>query len=121
MKTNQDFAQSSGGTNGKSTSFYNTIHSQGNDSEKPAFSLELMQQHLEELTKQEEPKMANHREITELLLAQIKKVDFREVISLPEGEDLKQKHIIYAIVKNLLKVSKDNKWNLVYIPMNEHQ
>ena len=31
MKTNQDFAQSSGGTNGKSTSFYNTIHSQGND------------------------------------------------------------------------------------------
>ena len=83
-----------------------------NNQEKPAFSLELMTNHINDLVKESEPKMANHREITELLLAQIKKVDFREVISLPEGEDLKQKHIIYAIVKNLLKVSKDNKWNL---------
>ena len=80
--------------------------------EKPAFSLELMTNHINDLVKESEPKMADHKEITELLLAQIKKVDFREVISLPEGEDLKQKHIIYAIVKNLLKVSKENKWNL---------
>lgn len=80
--------------------------------EKPAFSLELMTNHINDLVKESEPKMANHKEITELLLAQIKRVDFRAVISLPEGEDLKQKHIVYAIVKNLLKVSKDNKWNL---------
>ena len=83
-----------------------------NKQEKPIFSLELMTNHINDLVKQSEPKMADHKEITELLLAQIKRVDFREVISLPEGEDLKQKHIIYAIVKNLLKVSKDNKWNL---------
>lgn len=83
-----------------------------NNSEKPNFSLELMTNHINDLVKVSEPKMANHKEITELLLTQIKKVDFREVISLPEGEDLKQKHIIYAIVKNLLKVSKENKWNL---------
>jgi hypothetical protein len=31
MKTNQDFAQRSGVTNGKSTSFYNTIHLQGSN------------------------------------------------------------------------------------------
>jgi putative DNA primase/helicase len=80
--------------------------------EKPKFTLELMQAHLDELTKEVMPEMANHTEITSLLLAQIKKVDFREVISLPEGEDLKQKHIIYAITKNLLRVSEDNKWNL---------
>lgn len=79
---------------------------------KPEFSLELINAHMEELIKPAQTKAANHTEITALLLTQIKKVDFREVISLPEGEDLKQRHIIYAITKNLLQVSKDNKWNL---------
>ncbi len=83
-----------------------------NNVERPVFSLELLNEHLRELTTPEPTKTANHTEITALLLTQIKQVDFRKIINLPEGEDLKQRHIIYAITKNLLQVSKDNKWNL---------
>ena len=84
-----------------------------NNSEKPDSIINKLTNRVAKLQQLEsEPKTANHAEITTLLLTQIKKVDFREVISLPEGEDLKQKHIIYAITKNLLQVSKDNNWNL---------
>ena len=48
------------------------------------------------------PELNNHKAVTTMLLSQIRKVDFREVIKLPDGEDLKQKHIIFAVVKNLL-------------------
>jgi putative DNA primase/helicase len=55
---------------------------------------------------------ASHDKIVELLIKQVEKVEFREVIGLPAEENMKQKHIIYAIIKNLLNIAKINKWNL---------
>lgn len=75
-------------------------------------SLELIADHINDSLKQSEPKVADHKEITELLLAQINKVDFRQIIGLPDGEDLRQKHIIYAITQNLLKVAESKSWNM---------
>lgn len=43
MKSNQDFAQRSGVTNGKSTSFYNTIHLQGSNLAKAKKQVETQE------------------------------------------------------------------------------
>ena len=55
---------------------------------------------------------AAHKDILQHLLCEIKPVDFRAVIGLPTDEDLKQKHILFAIVKHLLKTAKERQWNL---------
>lgn len=79
---------------------------------KKGLSLETMIAHMGELESTINPKPANHQDITGLLLAQITKVELREVISLPANEDLKQRHIIYAVIKNLLQVAEAKRWNL---------
>src|ERR1035437_10312138 len=53
-----------------------------------------------------------HGEVLNNLLNEIKSLDSRDYLTLPEDDDVKQKHIIVAVVKNLLQVAKDKRWNL---------
>jgi putative DNA primase/helicase len=53
-----------------------------------------------------------HNEVLIDLLNEIHPINFREYLVLPQDEDVKQKHIIVAVIKNLLKVAKDKRWNL---------
>ena len=55
---------------------------------------------------------ADHKDILKRLLSEIQRVNFREVIGLDPDEDLKQKHIIFAIVKHLLQIARQRQWNL---------
>lgn len=72
--------------------------------------IEKIKKHVSDLGKDAQP--VHHDEISKLLLTEITKVNFRDVIGLPEEEDMKQKHIIYAIIKNLLSIAENNNWNL---------
>ena len=53
-----------------------------------------------------------HRDVLKKLLDDIQPVTFSHVISLPPGETIKQKHIIFAIIKNLLEITMQRQWNL---------
>src|ERR1700722_14623436 len=57
----------------------------------------------------------DHKDILQRLLLEIKPVDFPSVIGLPTGEDLKQKHILVAVVKHLLEIAKARQWNLCWM------
>lgn len=54
----------------------------------------------------------DHRDILKKLLLEIKPVSFPDVIGLAHGDDLKQKHIVVAVVKQLLQTAKERNWNL---------
>jgi len=53
----------------------------------------------------------DHREVLKMLLEEIPPVNFAEVIQF-EGEELRQKHKIVAIVKQLLTIAEDRNWRL---------
>ncbi len=53
-----------------------------------------------------------HKDILTRLLNEIRPVDFRELIELPKDEDLKQKHFLFGIVKNLLQIAERKQWSL---------
>jgi putative DNA primase/helicase len=53
-----------------------------------------------------------HSEVLGELLNEIEPINFREYLALPDDEDVKQKHIVVAIIKHLLEVATSNKWNL---------
>ena len=53
-----------------------------------------------------------HKNILKRLLVEIRPVNFREVIGLDAGVDLKQKHILFAIIKKMLQTAKQKQWNL---------
>ncbi len=55
---------------------------------------------------------ADHKDILRRLLDEIKPVNFDEIIGLEAGKELKQKHIIFAVVKHLLQIAKTRQWNL---------
>ena len=80
---------------------------------KPQPSLESITNHMNDLVEQSKPIVANHQDIIDLLLIQITKIEFGEIIGFKgEASELKQKHIIYAITKNLLNVAKSKNWNM---------
>lgn len=54
----------------------------------------------------------DHKEILQKLLSEIKSLNFREYIRLEDDRKLMQKHIIFAVVKNLIEIAKVRKWNL---------
>lgn len=57
--------------------------------------------------------ITNHQNITDLLLTQITEIDFKEIIGFKgEASELKEKHKIYAITKNLLNIAKSKNWNM---------
>src|SRR3989304_1338066 len=57
-------------------------------------------------------KKINHKDILLRLLSEIAEVKFREVINLPTNKDLKQKHILVAVTKQLLRTAEEKRWNL---------
>lgn len=54
----------------------------------------------------------DHKDIFQKLLLEIHQVDFHEVIGLDANEDLKQRHLLFAVVKYLLETAKQRQWNL---------
>jgi len=54
----------------------------------------------------------SQHEILEKLLNEINVVDFRAFLNLPENENIKQKHLLVGIIKNLSEVAKANQWSL---------
>jgi len=54
----------------------------------------------------------DHKDILELLLSEIKQVNFREIIGLSAEEELKQKYYLYGVVKHLLQTARERRWNL---------
>ena len=54
----------------------------------------------------------SQHEILEKLLNEINVVDFRTFLNLPENENIKQKHLLVGIIKNLSEVAKANQWSL---------
>ena len=53
-----------------------------------------------------------HSEVLNDLLNEIQQINFRDYLKLPEDEDIKQKHIVVAVVKHLLQVANNKHWNL---------
>ena len=53
-----------------------------------------------------------HSEVLYNLLEEIKKVNFREYLELPEGRKVDQKHIVVGVVKYLIEIAKTKKWSL---------
>lgn len=49
------------------------------------------------------------------LLSEIKKLDFVDYLKLPKGAKARQKHLVVGIVKRLLEVAKENRWNLAKV------
>ena len=54
-------------------------------------------------------------QIFEDLLSEIKELDFSDYLKLPKGSNTRQKHLIVGVVKRLLEVAKDNRWNLAKV------
>jgi putative DNA primase/helicase len=53
-----------------------------------------------------------HDEIFTALLEEIQPINFKDYLGLPEKEPVAQKHIIVAVIKFLLQISKERNWNL---------
>lgn len=49
------------------------------------------------------------------LLAEIREIDFSDYLGLPKGSNTRQKHLIVGVVKRLLEVSQENRWNLAKV------
>lgn len=56
-----------------------------------------------------------HREVLKSLLSEIQNINFREYLSLPEDQDVKQKYIVVGVVKYLLETAKAKQWDLCRI------
>lgn len=54
----------------------------------------------------------DHKNIMQRILDEIQPINIKEYIGLPEDEDLKQKHILYAVVKHLIETAEQHNWNL---------
>lgn len=67
---------------------------------------------IKDLHKKDPGAQIKHSQVLENLLTQIHPINFREYLKLPEDEDVKQKHIVVAVVKYLLETAIKNKWNL---------
>jgi putative DNA primase/helicase len=55
---------------------------------------------------------SNHNEVLDKLLADITEVNIREVIGLPDEEDIRQKHILIAVSTHVLNIAKQRNWSL---------
>lgn len=49
------------------------------------------------------------------LLAEIREIDFSDYLGLPKGSNTRQKHLIVGVVKRLLEVSEESRWNLAKV------
>jgi putative DNA primase/helicase len=53
-----------------------------------------------------------HSQVLNDLLKEIKPINIRKYLELPDEVETKQKHIVVAVIKHLLEVSRNMKWNL---------
>lgn len=49
--------------------------------------------------------IVDHQSIFERIVNSVTKSDFKEILGMPDGKDLKQKHMIVAVVKNLFEIA----------------
>lgn len=49
------------------------------------------------------------------MLQEIREVNFTELLQLPKGSNIRQKHLVVGVVKQLLEVSRENRWNLAKV------
>lgn len=56
--------------------------------------------------------IADHKDILQRLISEITPINLREVIALPDEEDLKQRHLVVAVIQHLLQTAKNRNWNL---------
>ncbi|CAN5632251.1 phage/plasmid primase, P4 family [soil metagenome] len=54
----------------------------------------------------------DHKDVLQKLLSEITPVNFRDIISLPDEEDIKQRHLVVAVVQHFMQVAKERNWNL---------
>jgi len=54
-------------------------------------------------------------EVLNSLLEEIQPINVREFLELPDDVDTRQKHILVAVVKRLLEVAAERKWNLAKV------
>ena len=54
----------------------------------------------------------SHLDVLNSLLDEIQPINIREFLELPDDIEARQKHILVAVVKNLLEVAERNRWNL---------
>ena len=53
-----------------------------------------------------------HNEVLDALLQEIQVIDVRTYLNLPKDVSVRQKHIVVAVIKNLLEIAKSKQWNL---------
>jgi putative DNA primase/helicase len=53
-----------------------------------------------------------HTDVLNDLLKEIKPINFRDFLGLPNDVEERQKHVVVAVIKNLLEVARSKKWNL---------
>ncbi|PZF73564.1 DNA primase family protein [Taibaiella soli] len=82
------------------------------ESLNPKFNLDDFRKEAKDCIQRGSTKPINHADVLDRLLDQIEPISFCEYLEMPEGEDLKQKHIIVAIIKRLLEVASKWRWNL---------
>ncbi|PZF74679.1 DNA primase family protein [Taibaiella soli] len=78
----------------------------------PKFNLDDFHKEAKNCIEKGSTKPINHSDVLNQLLEQIEPINFREYLELPEDEDVKQKHIIVAIIKRLLEIASKFQWNL---------
>lgn len=61
---------------------------------------------------QTKPDIQPHKVVLSHLLQQVREINFREYLALPEDEDVKQKHIVVGVIKHLLETAKEKSWSL---------
>jgi putative DNA primase/helicase len=54
----------------------------------------------------------SHSDVLADLLNEIQEINYRDYLQIPEEVDIKQKHIVVAVIKYLLEIAKAKKWNL---------
>ena len=79
---------------------------------EPKFNFDTIQSNANNCIEQGKNKPIHHKVVLDKLLEQIQPINFREYLKMPDNEDAKQKHILVAIIKNLLEVAKNKHWNL---------
>jgi putative DNA primase/helicase len=53
-----------------------------------------------------------HAEILDQLIKKITRVDFRELVDIPEGEKLKNQHFLIITIEQILELAKANNWGI---------
>lgn len=59
--------------------------------------------------------LKTHIKVLNSLLEEIQPINIREFLELPDDVDTRQKHILVAVVKRLLEVAAERKWNLAKV------